>query len=102
MPSRNFYEQDARVIYTVTITEGLQYRMGSLVLSGALDRWRKTHSRGLGYSSRRNSLTRNSTRIFSMPASSALSRNSRHYDKVGRFLQENPGTGRVDVLLDFQ
>ena len=27
---------------------------------------------------------------------------SYHYDKIGRFLQQDPKTGRVDVLLDFQ
>jgi hypothetical protein len=25
-----------------------------------------------------------------------------HYEKVGRFLQEDPNSGSVDVLLDFQ
>jgi hypothetical protein len=25
-----------------------------------------------------------------------------HYQKIGRFLQEDPNTGKVDVMLDFQ
>ena len=97
-----FYDQDARVIYTVTIVEGPQYRMGDLVLSGlSMD----------GEKRIRAAWPIPADAIFNEKAyedfleagiKHAFAGTPVHYDKVGRFLQENPSTGKVDVLLDFQ
>ena len=96
------YEQDARVIYTVTITEGLQYRMGSLVLSGlSIDGEKRIRSAwGIPADAIFNEKLYED--FLDAGIKRAFAGTPVHYDKVGRFLQENPGTGRVDVLLDFQ
>ncbi len=96
------YDQDARVIYTVAITEGLQYRMGTLVLSGlSIDGEKRIRSAwGIPAGAIFNEKLYED--FLDAGIKRAFAGTPVHYDKVGRFLQENPGTGRVDVLLDFQ
>jgi outer membrane protein assembly factor BamA len=96
------YEQDARVIYTVTITEGLQYRMGSLVLSGLSIDGEKRIRAAWGIPADAIFNEKLYDDFLDGGIQRAFAGTPVHYDKVGRFLQENPGTGRVDVLLDFQ
>ena len=101
-PVPQFDDQGARITYNVTIAEGSQYRMGSLILTGlSIDGEKRIRA------------------AWSIPADAvfnqkiyedfldagikrAFAGTPVHYDKIGRFVQENPGTGKVDVLLDFQ
>jgi outer membrane protein assembly factor BamA len=97
-----FYDQDARVIYTVTITEGPQYRMGNLVLTGlSIDGEKRIRA---AWSIPENAIF--NQKIYEDFLDAGVKRafvgTPIHYEKVGRFLQANPATGRVDVLLDFQ
>src|ERR1700735_210200 len=97
-----FYDQDARVIYTVTIVEGPQYRMGQLVLTGlSIDGEKRVRA---AWSIPTDSIFNEKVYEDFLDAGikHAFAGTPVHYDKVGRFLQENPATGRVDVLLDFQ
>ncbi len=97
-----FDDQGARVTYNVTIVEGPQYRMGNLVLTGlSIDGEKRIRA---GWSIPADAIF--NQKIYEDFLDSgikhAFAGTPVHYDKVGRFLQENPGTGRVDVLLDFQ
>src|SRR5580700_10084624 len=101
-PEPQFDDKGARVIYTVTITEGPQYRMGSLVLTGlSLEGERRIRkafpiaqdavfNKGM-YESFVNSGLKSA--FAGLPV---------HYDKIGRFLQEDQTGAKVDVMLDFQ
>jgi outer membrane protein assembly factor BamA len=101
-PEPQFDDKAARVIYTVTITEGPQYRMGSLVLTGlSLEGERRIRkafpiapdavfNKGM-YES-----------FVDSGLKSAFAGLPVHYDKIGRFLQEDQTGAKVDVMLDFQ
>jgi outer membrane protein insertion porin family len=101
-PEPRFDDKAARVTYTVTITEGPQYRMGNLVLTGlSLEGERRIRkafpiaqdavfNKGM-YETFVNSGLK--TAFAGLPV---------HYDKIGRFLQEDQTGAKVDVMLDFQ
>jgi outer membrane protein insertion porin family len=101
-PQTEFDEQAGRVAYTVTVTEGPQYRMGNLVLSGlSVDgekriraAWRIPPDAVFNEKTYEDFLDAGVKQAF---AGTPV-----HYEKIGRFLQENSGTNKVDVLLDFQ
>jgi len=90
------------VTYAVAITEGPQYRMGNLVLTGLSIEgeqriraaW-KIPPGAIFDKSMYDDFLANGIKLafIGMPF---------HYEKIGRFLQEDPKTGKVDVLLDFQ
>jgi outer membrane protein assembly factor BamA len=90
------------VSYVVTITEGPQYRMGNLVISGLSiegerrirDAWKIPMGSlfdQVGYE-----------QFLDTGVKEAFTGLPVHYDKIGRFLQEDAKAGTVDVLLDFQ
>ena len=90
------------VSYVVTITEGPQYRMGNLVISGLSvegerrirDAWKIPQGSlfdQVGYEE-----------FLDTGVKEAFKGLPVHYDKIGRFLQEDAKAGTVDVLLDFQ
>jgi outer membrane protein assembly factor BamA len=101
-PEPQFDDKAARVTYAVTITEGPQYRMGNLVLTGlSLEGERRIRkafpiaqdavfNKGM-YETFVNSGLK--TAFAGLPV---------HYDKIGRFLQEDQTGAKVDVMLDFQ
>jgi outer membrane protein insertion porin family len=101
-PQTEFDEQAGRVAFTVTVTEGPQYRMGNLVLSGlSVDgekriraAWRIPPDAVFNEKIYEDFLDAGVKQAF---AGTPV-----HYEKIGRFLQENSGTNKVDVLLDFQ
>ena len=101
-PQTEFEEQTGRVAFTVTVTEGPQYRMGNLVLSGlSVDgekriraAWRIPPDTVFNEKTYEDFLDAGVKQAF---AGTPV-----HYEKIGRFLQENSGTNKVDVLLDFQ
>ena len=96
------YDLDARVIYTVAITEGPQYRMGTLVLSGLSIDGEKRIRAAWGIPADAIFNEKLYEDFLDAGIKRAFAGTPVHYEKVGRFLQENPGTGKVDVLLDFQ
>ncbi|HKD63787.1 MAG TPA: POTRA domain-containing protein [Candidatus Acidoferrales bacterium] len=101
-PTPHYDDKAARVSYVVSISEGPQYRMGQLVLTGlSLEGERRIRAawqipkgavfnRGV-YD---DFVDRGTKEAFSgLPF---------HYEKIGRFLQTDPQAGTVDVMLDFQ
>jgi outer membrane protein insertion porin family len=101
-PVPQFDDAAARVRYTVTITEGPQYHMGKLVLTGlSLEgerrirvAWTMVPGAVFDKEAYEDFLSTGVTHAFQgLPF---------HYQKIGRFLQEDPNTGKVDVMLDFQ
>jgi hypothetical protein len=101
-PVPKFDEPAKRVVYVVDVTEGPQYRMGKLVLTGLSiegeRRLKKAWTVAPGavfdksiYDDFVN--TGIKAAFVGLPV---------HYDKVGKFLQLDPQNARVDVLLDFQ
>jgi outer membrane protein insertion porin family len=101
-PQPQFDDQAARVTYNVTVTEGPQYRMGNLVLSGlSVDGEKRIRA---AWSIPANAVFNVKTyeNFLDDGIKKAFAGTPVHYEKVGRFLQENPGTSKVDVLLDFQ
>ena len=97
------FDDDAkRVTYVVAITEGPQYRMGKLVLTGLSTEgerrirgaWKLAPGAVFDSSAFDDFLDTGIRQAFmGLPF---------HYEKIGRFLQKDPQAGSVDVLLDFQ
>ncbi|MGD0965179.1 MAG: POTRA domain-containing protein [Candidatus Acidiferrales bacterium] len=97
-----FDDAAKRVTYAVSIDEGPQYHMGSLVLTGlSMD----------GEKRIRSAWTIMPGAVFDKNLydafvdtgiQKAFAGSPFRYDKIGRFLQENPKDSKVDVLLDFQ
>jgi outer membrane protein assembly factor BamA len=101
-PTPHYDDKAARVSYSVLISEGPQYRMGRLVLTGlSLEGERRIRAAWqipAGAVFNRGVYEE----FVARGAREAFSGLPFHYDKVGRFLQTDPQTGAVDVLLDFQ
>jgi outer membrane protein assembly factor BamA len=97
-----FDDAEKRVAYQVSIDEGPQYHMGNLVLTGlSLDGEKRIRSAwtiapGAVFDKK----------VYEDFADTGIRRafvgSPFRYDKIGRFLQENPQESKVDVLLDFQ
>jgi outer membrane protein assembly factor BamA len=101
-PVAKFDDATAKVSYSVSITEGPQYRMGKLVLSGlsidgesrARGAWKIPEGAVFDNTMYEDFLDNGIKQAFAgFPY---------HYEKIGRFLQKDPANGTVDVLLDFQ
>jgi outer membrane protein assembly factor BamA len=100
--AESFNEATQRAIYSVSIDEGPQYKMGNLVLTGlSMD----------GEKRIRAAWTIAPDAVFDKTvyddfvdtgARRAFVGSPFRYEKIGRFLQENPADSKVDVLLDFQ
>jgi outer membrane protein assembly factor BamA len=98
----SFDEATKHVTYVVSIDEGPQYHMGQLVLTGlSMDGERRI----------RAAWTIATGAIFDKTVyenfvdtgvKRAFVGSPFRYEKIGRFLQENPQSAKVDVLLDFQ
>jgi outer membrane protein assembly factor BamA len=97
-----FDEGAHRAAYVVTVTEGPQYHMGKLVLTGLSmegerrirSAWRIPAGAVFDADIYDEFLANGTKQAFAgLPF---------HYDKIGRFLQQDPSTATVDVLLDFQ
>jgi len=98
----SFDETTKRVTYTVSVDEGPQYHMGQLILTGlSMDGERRI----------RAAWTIAAGAIFDKTiyenfvdtgVKRAFVGSPFRYEKIGRFLQENPQSAKVDVLLDFQ
>jgi outer membrane protein assembly factor BamA len=101
-PSPQFDDAALRVHYKVAISEGPQYHMGKLVLTGlSLEAERRIRAAWIlapeavfdetAYQEFLESGVKRA--FFNLPV---------HYEKIGRFLDKDPKTGKVDVMLDFQ
>jgi outer membrane protein assembly factor BamA len=97
-----FDDAGKRVSYLVTVDEGPQYRMGSLVLTGlSLDgekRVRNAWKMATGAVFDKNAYDQ----FVDTGLKQAFAGSPFRYDKIGRFLQENAREAKVDVMLDFQ
>jgi outer membrane protein assembly factor BamA len=104
-PQPKFDDAGAKVSYQVKISEGLQYRMGNLIVTGlSLDgekRLRVAWTLAQGapfdqdyFDSFVSRMSKPTTEIFgNIPV---------HYDRIGDLLRRNEQNHTVDVLLDFQ
>jgi outer membrane protein assembly factor BamA len=97
-----FDDKAARVSYAAAITEGPQYRMGQLILTGLSNEgerrirnaWRIQPGTIFDQTIYEDFLANGIKEAFTgLPF---------HFDKNGRFLQKDPQAAKVDVLLDFQ
>lgn len=98
----HFDDAARRVTYAIAITEGPQYHMGDLVLTGlSLEGERRIRS---AWSIPAGAVFDESVynEFLAHGITRALVGLLVHYEKIGRFLQTDPKTGRVDVMLDFQ
>jgi outer membrane protein insertion porin family len=101
-PAPQFDENAKCVSYAVSITEGPQYHMGSLVLTGlSLEGERRIRA---GWRIAPGAVFDVSAydQFLDSGIKQAFAGLSVHYDRIGRFLQQDPKTGKVDVLIDFQ
>lgn len=91
-----------QVSYHVTIAEGPQYHMGDLVLAGlSLEGERRIRSAWMlqhGAAFNRGYLDD----FIASGAKQAFGDLPFHYQKIGMFLDKNPQTAVVNVMLDFQ
>jgi len=101
-PAALFNTDTSHVAYSVTITEGPQYHMGNLVLTGlSLEgekriraAWKIPHGAVFNKNIYEEFLEHGIKQAFvGIPV---------HYEKIGRFLQQDANSASVDVLLDFQ
>lgn len=101
-PAPQYDEAAKRVTYAVSIIEGPQYRMGQLVLTGlSLEGERRLRA---AWKIAPGEIFDKTIydEFLSSGIQGAFYGLPVHYDKIGRFLQEDSKTGVVDVLLDFQ
>jgi outer membrane protein assembly factor BamA len=97
-----FDDSAKRVTYAVSITEGPQYHMGKLVLTGlSIEGERRIRA---GWAIAAGAVFDES--VYEQFAATGIKEAFNglpfHYERVGRFLQKDPKAGTVDVLLDFQ
>jgi outer membrane protein assembly factor BamA len=101
-PVPHFEESAKTVTYAVSITEGPQYHMGKLALTGLSTEGEK-RIRGAWKIPEGAAFSRAVYEEFIRNGiREAFSGLPFHYEKIGRFLQEDPKDGTVDVLIDFQ
>jgi hypothetical protein len=101
-PEAHYNDAEGRVSYTVRIAEGIQYRMGQLVLTGLsltaerqlLANWKIARGDIFDNTYYEEFVNGGAQKIFqNTPV---------HFQKIGHLLRPDPQTKTVDVLLDFQ
>jgi len=97
-----FDEFGKRVTFAASVTEGPQYRMGQLLLTGlSVDGERRV--RGAWKIPAGTIFDKSIYEAFlESGIKQAFAGTSLRYEKIGRFLQQDAQSGKVDVLLDFQ
>jgi outer membrane protein assembly factor BamA len=101
-PRAQFDDTAKRVSYTAALSEGPQYRMGKLVLTGlSIEGERRIRA---AWKIEPGAVFDKDVydEFISSGIKQAFVGLPFHYEKVGRFLQEDPKAATVDVLLDFQ
>ncbi|HKV04502.1 MAG TPA: POTRA domain-containing protein [Candidatus Acidoferrales bacterium] len=97
-----FEEFSKRVAYSVSLTEGTQYHMGKLVLTGLSIEGERRIRAAWGIASGAVFDKSFYEEFYANGIKQAFVGLPFHYDKIGRFLQEDQPAATVDVLLDFQ
>jgi outer membrane protein assembly factor BamA len=101
-PVAQFDDAAKSVRYAVSVTEGPQYHMGKLVVTGLSAEgerriraaWKIPPGAVFDKSAFEEFLDAGVKQaFFELPF---------HYERIGRFLQQDPKNGSVDVMLDFQ
>jgi outer membrane protein assembly factor BamA len=101
-PAANFDAKAGTVSYTVNISEGLQYHMGNLVLTGLSIEGERRIRKAFPIPAD-GLFDKLAFQIFmDKGIKAAFSGLPVHYDKIGNFLQLDTPNSKVDVLLDFQ
>lgn len=101
-PHAQFDDTAKRVSYTAAVSEGAQFRMGKLILTGlSIEGERRIRA---AWKIEPGAVFDKDVydEFISTGIKQAFVGLPFHYEKVGRFLQEDPAAGTVDVLLDFQ
>jgi outer membrane protein assembly factor BamA len=101
-PVPRFDEFVKRVSYNVAINEGPQYRMGKLVLTGLSVEGERRVRAAWGIAAGAVFNKEIYERFAATGIKEAFVGLPFHYEKIGRFLQEDPDHKLVDVLIDFQ
>jgi outer membrane protein assembly factor BamA len=102
VPVPGYDDQATRVSYTVSIEEGPQYHMGELILTGlSLEGERRIRN---AWNIARGAVFDLSVydQFIASGVLQAFIGLPVHYDKIGHFLEKDPQTSKVNVLLDFQ
>lgn len=101
-PTPQFDDQAHRVNYNVALVEGPQYKMGNLVLSGlSLEGERRI--RGAWTIAEGAVFDENFFNTFlDSGAKDSFVGIPYDYERIEHFLDKNPGTGVVNVMLDFK
>jgi outer membrane protein assembly factor BamA len=97
-----FDEFAKHVTYNVSITEGLQFKMGKLVLTGlSIEGERRIRA---AWKTQQGEVFDKSVYddFFASGIKQAFTGLPFHYEKIGRLLQEDSKAGTVDVMIDFQ
>jgi outer membrane protein assembly factor BamA len=101
-PKPHYDDALKHVTYTVDINQGPQYRMGQLILSGLSvegerrirGAWQIQPGEVFDETKYEEFLAHGIEKAFAgFPA---------HYDKIGRYLQKDPKSDTVDVMMDFE
>jgi outer membrane protein assembly factor BamA len=101
-PAANFDAKAGTVSYTVTVSEGPQYHMGNLVLTGLSIEGERRIRKAFPIPAD-GLFDKLAFQIFmDKGIKTAFSGLPVHYDKIGNFLQLDTPNSKVDVLLDFQ
>lgn len=101
-PKENFGAASHTAAYTVNISEGEQYKMGKLVLSGlSIDAERKLRAAWKLPEGQVFDQTY-ADYFLSKGAADALKGLPAAQDKMGSYLQTNPQQHTVDVMIDFE
>jgi outer membrane protein assembly factor BamA len=101
-PVPHFDEATKRVSYEAKITEGPQYHMGKLVLSGlSIEGERRIRS---GWKIAPGAVFDDSfyREFLENGIKEALAGLPVHYQRIGRYLDKNQTAATIDVMLDFQ
>lgn len=101
-PVPEFEEAAKRVKYEVKITEGPQYHMGNLVLTGlSMEGERRIRS---AWKIARGAVFDDAVyqEFIESGIQHAFAGLPVHYEKVGKFLEKHPADSKIDVMLDFQ
>jgi len=101
-PVPQFDDQTKRVKYVVEVTEGPQYRMGKLVLTGLSVEGERRLKKAWNIAPGAVFDKGVYDDFVNTGIKAAFAGLPVHYDKIGRFLQLDPQNAKVDVLLDFQ
>lgn len=97
-----FDDTAKRVTYNVSITEGPAYHMGKLILTGLSIEGERRIRAAWGIAEGAIFNKDIYLQFINTGIKEAFTGLPFHYEKVGRFLQEDTKNGTVDVLLDFQ